>query len=245
METMMEMKIEDHEISKVCTELKSEKYLGLASQSAGYAKLCCYAVKKLTENEIVTSYENICVALWLMFPKYEKFHLKGFDDMPDTDYMEKVIKLRSTPKEQDYLTGGNVGFDKSLRNPWKLTRKGQVYAEEAEKIFSGKVESPEIKESNDRKPSRSFTNTFSKIWESDLFTKFDENQAPDSIDKLLVCASLFMNYSPRRFNNDFKRKTEQLRSDLNAFEKDISDERIKKTRKFLDWLEKEVKKIGN
>ena len=70
-----------------------------------------------------------------MFPKFEKFHLKGFDDMPDTDYMEKVIKLRSTPKEQDYLTGGNVGTkNKNLRSPWMLTRKGQLYANEAESV---------------------------------------------------------------------------------------------------------------
>ena len=30
MKVIMEMKINDHEISKVCTELESEKYLGLA-----------------------------------------------------------------------------------------------------------------------------------------------------------------------------------------------------------------------
>ena len=53
MEVMLKMKIKDQKISKVCTELESEKYLGLASQSAGSAKLCCYAVKKLNENEII------------------------------------------------------------------------------------------------------------------------------------------------------------------------------------------------
>ena len=91
--SVIEMEMKEHAIYKICKEYDSEKYLAIASQSSGYAKLCCYAVKKLNENEIVSSYENICVALWLMFPKYEKFHLKGFDDMPDTDYMEKIIKL--------------------------------------------------------------------------------------------------------------------------------------------------------
>ena len=134
--SVIEMK--EHVINKTCKEHDPEKYLAIASQSLGYAKLCCYAVKKLNENEIVTSYENICVALWRMFPKCEKFHLAGFEDMPDTDYMEKLIKLRGTPKNQGYLDGGHIGtHNESLRHPWKLTRKGQLYAQEAENIFSG------------------------------------------------------------------------------------------------------------
>ena len=157
------MEMKEHAIYKTCKEHDPEKYVAIASQSSGYAKLCCYAVKKLNENEIVTSYENICVALWLMFPKYEKFHLKGFDDMPDTDYMEKIIKLRSTPTQQDYLTGGNVGFDKNIQNPWQLTRKGQVYAEEAGNIFSGKAVAPEKRESTVKKTPNAFNNTFSKL----------------------------------------------------------------------------------
>jgi hypothetical protein len=182
----MEMKINDHEISKVCTELESEKYLGLASQSAGYAKLCCYAVKKLNENQIVTTYENICVALWLMFPKFEKFHLKGFDDMPDTDYMEKVIKLRSTPKEQDYLTGGNVGTrNKTLRSPWMLTRKGQLYANEAESVFSGRIAAPEQKITHDE-PNDTINNTFRKIWDSTLFEQFCDDELPEEYRKLIA-----------------------------------------------------------
>jgi len=132
--SVIEMK--EHAINKTCKEHDPEKYLAIASQSLGYAKLCCYAVKKLNENEIVTSYENICVALWRMFPKCENFHLTGFEDMPDTDYMEKLIKLRSTPNDQGYLTGGNVGTHaKKFRKPWQLTRKGQLYANEARKFF--------------------------------------------------------------------------------------------------------------
>ena len=242
--SVIEMKMKEHAIYKICKEHDSEKYLAIVSQSSGYAKLCCYAVKKLNENEIVSSYENICVALWLMFPKYEKFHLKGFDDMPDTDYMEKIIKLRSTPTQQDYLTGGNVGFDKNIQNPWQLTRKGQVYAEEAENIFSGKVVAPEKRESAVKKTPNAFNNTFSKLWQSNLFKQFDEDQAPDSVDKLLVCAAFHMSYSPTRFVDDFNRRTKQFESDLNAFEKDISDDRIDKTRKFLVWLRQEVKKLG-
>ena len=236
------MEIKEHAIYKICKEHDTEKYLAIASQSLGYAKLCCYAVKKLNENEIVSSYENICVALWLMFPKYEKFHLKGFDDMPDTDYMEKIIKLRSTPTQQGYLTGGNVTTrDTGHRKPWQLTRKGEVYAQEAENIFSGNVEAPEVRKNNTKNTPDSFINTFNSIRESDLFLQFTENNLPDSVDALLVCATFDMNYSPRRFTDDFKRQLDKFETDLNSFEKDISDKRIEQTRKFLAWLKKEVK----
>lgn len=237
---MLEMKIKDHEIYRVCGDHDVEKYSAIASQSSGYSKLCCYAVKKLNENEITASYENICVALWLMFPKAEKFHIAGFDDMPDTDYMEKVIKLRSTVNNQGYLTGGNVGYDKKFRKPWQLTRKGQIYANEVESVFSGAVEAPEIIK-KDVEPPDNFVNTFSKLWESDLYIQFAKNQIPDLVDDILVCATFDMNYSQMRFKGDFKRKSEQFEKYLNSFEKDISDKRIGQTRKFLAWLRKVVK----
>ena len=239
--SVTEMEMKEHAIYKTCKEHDPEKYLAIASQSSGYAKLCCYAVKKLNENEIVSSYENICVALWRMFPKCEKFHLTGFEDMPDTDYMEKLIKLRSTPKNQGYLTGGNVLRDTEHRKPWQLTRKGEVYAQEARNIFSGNVEAPEVRKNNTKNTPDSFVNTFNSLWESDLFLRFTENNLPDSVDALLVCATFDMNYSPRRFTDDFKRQLDKFETDLNSFEKDISDKRIEQTRKFLAWLKKEVK----
>ena len=240
MEVMIKMKIKDQEISKVCTELESEKYLGLASQSAGYAKLCCYAVKKLNENQIVTTYENICVALWLMFPKFEKFHLKGFDDMPDTDYMEKVIKLRSTPTQQDYLTGGNVQQQQENRKPWQLTRKGQLYANEAENVFSGKVTTPEQK-ITEKKPSDTINNTFRKIWESNLFVQFIDNEIPENVSKFSICGSLNLRYSSNTYKDDIKRKISTFKQHIVSFENSkMTHDKFPKTKEFLNWLAKEI-----
>ena len=243
--SVIEMEIKEHAIYKTCKEHDTEKYLAIASQSSGYAKLCCYAVKKLNENEIVSSYENICVALWRMFSKCEKFHLTGFEDMPDTDYMEKLVKLRGPPNDQGYLDGGNVGtHDKSLRHPWKLTRKGQMYAQEAENIFSGNIVTPEIRKNDDTDNRKlRLINTFNNLWKSDLYIQFDKNEIPDSIDELLVCATFDMLYSPKRFKDDFKKKLSKFESNLNAFEKDTSDNRIDKTRKFLAWIKKEAQKF--
>jgi len=241
MKVMLKMKIKDQKISKVCTELESEKYLGLASQSAGYAKLCCYAVKKLNENEIVASYENICVALWLMFPKFEKFHLKGFDDMPDTDYMEKVIKLRSTPTQQDYLTGGNVQQQQENRKPWQLTRKGQLYASESENVFSGKVATPEQKITKD-KPSDTINNTFRYIWGSLLFNQFVNDELPEDVSKFSICGSLNLQYSSNNYKDDVTRKISSFKQHITSFENSkMTHDKFPKTKEFLIWLTKEIK----
>ena len=52
-----------------------------------------------------------------------------------------------------------------------------------------------------------------------------------------------MLYSPKRFKDDFKKKLSKFESNLNAFEKDTSDNRIDKTRKFLAWIKKEAQKF--
>lgn len=234
------MKIWDHEIHKICKEQDPEKYIALTNVSLGYAKLCCYAVKELNKKEIVTSYENICVALWLMFPKADNFHLTDFDDMPDTDFMEKLIKLRSRPSEQGYLTGGTIGQDKKLKTPWQLTKKGQVYAKEAASILSGEIQAPDSIEKEQKAPEN-FENTFEKIWKSDLYIQFSNGDAPDKIDEFMACATLDMFYSQRRFKEDFNKKIDLLGQKLNSFEKDISDKRIDSTRKFLAWMKKAKK----
>ena len=135
------MKISDHELSKVCKKVDVKKYGGLLSDGKGYQKLCCYAVKLLDDNSIITSYENICVALWKMFPEADRFHLYGFDDMPDTDFMEKLVKLRGV-HTHEVIMGGNVhGQTTKYGFPYHLTTKGLDWAEETEEILTGTAKS--------------------------------------------------------------------------------------------------------
>ena len=63
------------------------------------------------------------------------------------------------------------------------------------------------------------------------------------MDETIICATFDMLYSPKRFKDDFKKKLSKFESNLNAFEKDTSDNRIDKTRKFLAWIKKEVQKF--
>ena len=75
------MKLSEHKISKVLKEQDTKKASAAAGETSGHTKLACYAVKILNENNIVASYENICAAMWTMFPKIDRFHLYGFDDI--------------------------------------------------------------------------------------------------------------------------------------------------------------------
>ena len=240
--SVTEMEMKEHAIYKTCKEHDPEKYLAIASQSSGYAKLCCYAVKKLNENEIVTTYENICVTLWRMFPKCEKFHLTGFEDMPDTDYMEKVIKLRSTSNDQGYMTGGHVLYDKKHQKPWQLTRKGQLFADEAESVFSGRIAAPEQK-ITEKKPVNTIENIFRKIWDSNLFVQFDKGELPEEISKFSICGSLDLRYSSDNYKNDIKEKIKTFQNHVKSFENSgITHEKFSQTKEFFNWLTKEIKK---
>ena len=80
------MKLSEHKISKVLKEQDSKKASAAVGVTSGYMKLCCYALKKLDENNIIATFENICAALWVMFPKVDKMHLFGFDDIPDGEF---------------------------------------------------------------------------------------------------------------------------------------------------------------
>ena len=131
------MKLSEHKISKVLKEQDSKKASAAVGVTSGYMKLCCYALKKLDENNIIATFENICAALWVMFPKVDKMHLFGFDDIPDTDLMMKAIKMRSWHDYQVF--GGGNSKDKKSQEPWYLTEKGALWAKEVEGILSGKI----------------------------------------------------------------------------------------------------------
>ena len=244
------MKIADHEISKVCTEQDQVKYLRIATEPIGYAKLCCYAIKKLRDKEITTGYENICVALWKMFPKAPRFQLSGFEDFPDTDFMEKLIKLRSTPKNQGYLIGGNFqGKTSQFGSPWNLTRKGQAYAKEVEEIFIGIVEAPSKKNSKPKSEMTlgtiNYETAFKPIWKSRLYQQFQEEQHELNVDAPSICAAVDMFYSSDTLKKDFQERYQFYMRNIESAKKDgISNNKIEQTKKFLEWLKHKVVSVA-
>ena len=245
MEVMLKMKIKDHEISKICKELDSKSYVALSEIKYGYAKLCCYTVKLLGDNSITTSYENICVAMWLLFPKAKNFHLAGFDDMPDTDYMEKLVKLRSTLNDQGYLIGGNTKA-KTFR-PWKLTLKGLNLAEEAKNFLEGKSVIPtkgKSKQSSTKKGTIDYLQPFkkNKTNETLVFKRFENDESIQNIENSAISRSLGMIYSSSSFKTDCKKQIQLLKQRITEAKKDgIESPELKTYEQFLKWLDSQMK----
>ena len=233
------MKLSEHKIFKVLKEMDPKKYKVVAGETSGNMKLGCYALKKLEENEITATYENLCVALWIMFPKVEKFHLYGFDDIPDTDLMEKLIKLRSW---HDYkVFGGGNTKDKKISKPWYLTEKGGLWAREAEAILTGKIVSSAKEKLREKGTSKNYVDELQKIIDSELHKIYQENPNQETVRKSMIASALEIYFIDKTFLEDFnkkkkeifeymrERKTEKKNTDL---DKQIKD--------FLDWIQKYV-----
>ena len=230
------MKISDHELSKVCKKVDVKKYGGLLSDGKGYQKLCCYAVKLLDDNSIITSYENICVALWKMFPEADRFHLYGFDDMPDTDFMEKLVKLRGV-HTHEVIMGGNVhGVTTKYGFPYHLTTKGLDWAEETEEILTGTAKSAGKQKMRDTGTVNK-SSYFKKITQSDLFQRFASGKAFDGTRNTDIAAALDMYYSSDSFTIDLKEKINELSKDTTKLENEGDADIVpNQVSEFLEWI---------
>jgi hypothetical protein len=254
------LRVSEHKISKVCKEIDKNKYLPIINASYGYAKLCCYTVKALQNHNITTSYENICVGLWLMFPSAERLHLSGFEDMPDTDFMEKLIKLRSKPGSGNYLTGGNYkGRTSEFGLPWRLTKKGETYAKQADDIIKGSRKENDIAISNNaakrdtRRGTINYDTQINPILSSNLYKKFqeeldltgslDRESSDVVISEQEICSAFGIYYPTYNLKQKVESKKKALKNLLSMMVTDgIISENASAIRLFLKWLDK--RKIG-
>ena len=231
------MKISDHELSKVCKKIDLKKYDGLLSDGGiGYQKLCCYVVKLLNDNSIITSYENICVALWKMFPEADRFHLYGFDDMPDTDFMEKLVKLRGVHTHEVIMGGNKGGATAKYGFPYHLTVKGLDWAEETEEMLTGTTKVTGKQKMRDAGTINK-TKHFNKIVGSDLFQKFAAKEVFNGTRNTDIAAALDMYYSSDSFTIDLKEKINEISKDATALQKEGFEETVlKQVSEFLEWI---------
>lgn len=228
------MKISEHKISKVLKEFNPKKASALAGEPSGYQKLTCYAVKTLNENDIIASFENICAALWIMFPRVERFHLFGFDDIPEIDYMEKCIKLRGV-QTYHVLSGGNT-IGKTIHEPFYLTDKGALWAKEAEAILTGKIASS-AKEKTITEGTIDYHDAdLKKIINSELF-KISKEDPDTSIEKPEIAYGLGIYFMDKRFENDLKAKIKEIQKWLKQRKTDKKETELdEKTSDFINWI---------
>lgn len=227
------MKLSKHKISKVLKEFNSKKASAVAGEPSGYQKLTCYAVKVLNNNNIIASFENICAALWIMFPKVERFHLFGFEDIPEIDYMEKCIKLRGV-QTYHVLSGGNTQ-NKSIREPFYLTDKGALWAKEAEAILSGKIKSS-AKEKSFEGTLDYHDKDLMKIIDSELY-KISKEEPDTDIEKPEIAYALGIYFMDVRFTDDLKKKIKEIQKWLKQRKTDKKETELdRKINEFINWI---------
>ena len=228
------MKLSEHKISKVLKEQDTKKSSVAVGVTSGYMKLCCYALKKLTENNIICTFENICAALWVMFPKVDKMHLFGFDDIPDTDLMMKAIKMRSW---HDYkVFGGGNSKDKKSQEPWYLTEKGALWAKEVEGILSGKISSVAKEKIRTEGSSEYHNELLEEIVESELYKIFKENPEIETIRRSMIATNLGIYFIDMTFKKDYTDKKKEIENILKQRKTDKKSSEIdSKVKEFLDW----------
>jgi hypothetical protein len=228
------LKLSEHKISKVLKEQDSKKTSNLVGEPSGHQKLTCYAVKALNDNDIVASYENICAAMWVMFPKVERFHLYGFDDIPDIDYMEKCVKLRGVQTYQVLAGGSNV--DKSIREPFSLTQKGGLWANEAEAVLTGRIQSSAKEKEVVEGQIEYHEKDLQKIITSELY-KLSKEEPDTSLQKPEIAYGLGFFYRDQKFDEDLKKKLKIIEGWLKQRKTDDkNNETDEKTRDFITWI---------
>lgn len=146
--------------------LNSEKYLLISSRE----KLIAFTISYLTKNKVQTSFNNLCVAAYKLFP--DKFKLsEEFPEYPHLEMLNRTL-LHILPKQLDYATG-------SARIDYRLTQLGELIAKQVENDLKGlkniKINKKEIidkhktGQKNDYEKLKLFLdNNQQKIFDNDL-----------------------------------------------------------------------------
>ena len=116
-------------IIKLCKYYDFEKYKDIDLNS-----LVVYVIDFLEKNVIPLSFENICVATFLMFPK--KFSLLDFDEYPDATRVNRVL-LHLRPKYEN-LAEGNV------KSGFILTERGKLKVKTTKSLLNQDSEGEHI-----------------------------------------------------------------------------------------------------
>ena len=118
--------------------MDADKYLMISSRE----KLIAYTINFLSEKNIQTSFNNICIAAFKLFPEKFKFS-NEFSDYPHIEMLNRTL-LHILPKQLDYATG-------SARIDYKLTKVGEIIAKQVvNDLDGGKGNYKKVNESIDK-----------------------------------------------------------------------------------------------
>ncbi len=104
-----------------------DKYVDVTSLE----KLAAYGIKYLEDNNITTTWTNLVIATYYLFPR--KFAIsEDFLDFPNAERLNRTLMHLVPPKGRNYAIG-------STKVDYKLTPLGKEIANEVEKIICGEA----------------------------------------------------------------------------------------------------------
>jgi hypothetical protein len=140
-------------------------------------RLTAFGVNVLVTRRVRTSFENIVVALFRLFP--EKFALVGFPQYPDAARVNRAL-LHGLPKYRNYLVGGA-----GLKGGYHLTHDGAGAAEDTARLLDASEAAAPGKRQRAGKP-RSVADSFMQdITNSDAFQRYTRGDRAEVTPYLL------------------------------------------------------------
>lgn len=211
-------------IKKICKPFSYERY-----KEISMTKLAAYVIQLLKDNDVFLSFENIAVALFLMFPK--KFCMVGYDEYPDTNRIGRTINLQLRPKYQ------NIAFC-DPKTGYSLTEKGKDIAEHTKRILENEEEDIRLRSSHVQDDiSERTTNpeieVEKKILSSHIFKEYEKDKNYE-VEKIEIYEFLNASpYTPKKTIREYYTLLKEL----------CKKARNKEALDFLIWLEKYASEI--
>lgn len=112
---------------RLIKEIDYDKYVDISSLE----KLAAYGIKYLEDNDITTTWTNLVIATYYLFPR--KFAIsEDFLDFPNAERLNRTLMHLVPPKGRNYAIG-------STKVDYKLTPLGKEIAAEVEKTICGEA----------------------------------------------------------------------------------------------------------
>ena len=125
-------------------------------------KLVAYSIKYMDDNDIATSFNNLCIVTFKLFPE-KFFFCEDFKEYPHIEMLNRTL-LHLRPKERNYATGGS-------RENYSLTLLGREIAKQVEYDIKGEAAKEKVKIVMDEHKNNSI-NEYDKVLKSSEYAQF-------------------------------------------------------------------------
>ena len=204
----------DNEFIKQIQPIDFDKYASVSSRE----KLVAFAIGYLRDQKIQTSFNNVCIATFKLFP--EKFYFsEEYPEYPHIEMLNRTL-LHLRPKERNYATG-------SARTDYILTELGEEIVRQVKLDIQFGVKSTVIKKPMDTH-KQTQVNEYLKLRSSQGFLLFDSS-GEISIDHIWS----FYEVTPYTQIDKLKKKLEIIREYCKASNDDKCREYVDKLIKLL------------